>query len=822
VRQLVSLVVLLLFTVPFGLSVTGCSKSTPVVYCNGADSGPVVGQVASISLAPTLVATGESLSYGQSGAALNATAEDCKGNAVSVKSYIFATSDSSLTYADINPSTGSVCAGSWNRNTGAGIKDYTTCTAPATTPTTHLAYVTATADGATSNSIPVWTHATVASVQITGTSAGAQGSTACTSDPTSDCCTTALAASAPTTIYNGTSCLSQSVKTRLIAKVFDSSGNNITCQVGNLTFLPQGTATNNIVTIDATGVATANQPGSTVITATIANSGSANTAGFFATCPPASITLTPQGQTVTNGSISVPVNQSQSFTTTILDTNKNLITGLTLQYASTSPQTVTAGATITPSFPGTATITAICQPPGCNPGPFSQIGLYGNGKPVTSNGITVDTTGTSSTVLYVASTQSQYLFPQDFTTGQQPGIIKLPYIPNSMVISQDGSTIYMGSPLALMTFSTASNTVTSANTNIVGNVLAVSPDGSTVAVVDPTRQTISLVSSSGTVSSTYNAVVPTVAADAPFPIRAEWSPDSQTLYITGTLDATNHYQLLVHSIFNGWLPISSDQGYSDVAVMVPAVGAYFGGTSTEGRTYCATSTVGSTGTPPTVTNSNYPLSDTSVAAPTDRVAATSDGNHILGATIATTPAELTDIHVSPTNPVNNTQLGGPLSCAWATAGITFTSTYNTYPLTGVTASAITGVVPANTSALSFVTYTGSSTNTAGQLPMYIPSAGTGTLSFVPLSGSATAPIAGVFNTSDLNFYAGTSGDNLVHIINVTTPTSGAPTAVDSGSPLSPNLPCESSGTYGIPVPACSGATTALPNLIVQRPKKSTS
>ena len=108
-------------------------------------------------------------------------------------------------------------------------------------------------------------------------------------------------------------------------------------------------------------------------------------------------------------------------------------------------------------------------------------------------------------------------------------------------------------------------------------------------------------------------------------------------------------------------------------------------------------------------------------------------------------------------------------------------------------------------------------------PMYVvPTSGTGTVTPITLSGTATAPVAGVFDTFDGDFYVGTSGDNLVHIINVT-PTSGAPTAVDSGTPLTPALPCAAAGTYGTPVPTCATTTTpAIPNLIVQRPKKSTS
>jgi len=728
-----------------------------------------------------------------------------------VKSYTYATSDTSLTFADVDTQ-GRVCAGSWNRNTGTGIPNFTTCTAPTTTPATHLAYITATADGAVSNAIPVYTHATVASVELTPDSAVAAGGTACTTDPTSDCC----ASSVPITgtvppVYTGVGCLSQGVQSRLIGKVFDSSGNNITCQVGNLAFNPLGT-TNNVVTINPAGVATANQPGSATITATISSVGSANTAGFFSTCPPASIVLTAQGQSASSGPISVPVNQAQSFTTVITDTTGATITlssGLT--YASTSPQTVTAGATITPSFPGTATITAICQPGTCNPAPYSQIGLYGNGQPLTSNGITVNTAATSSTVLYIASTQSQYLFPQDFTTNQQPGLVKLPYIPNSMVISQDGSTIYLGSPFALMVFSTGSNTVTATYTTLVGTVLAVSPDGSTVAVDDPTRQTISLVSSAGVVSSTYNATPATSGGT----LRAEWTPDSQTLYITGTVDTSAKPQLLVHSVFNGWLPISiaSGQTYTDVAVMVPAVGAYFatGSPSTEGRSYCSSTSV-TAGTPPVTTNSYYPLADVNTAN-ANLLAATADGKHILGATATT----LSDIALNPAQAAAACPI--PPAAQVAPGSKQLSSTFSSYPLTGITASSITGVVPTRNSALSFVTYNGSS----GILPMYVvPSSGTGTVTSVPLSGTATAPVAGVFDTFDGDFYVGTTGDNLVHEITLTYPASGAPTAVDSGT-LTPALPCTTAGTYGTPSPTCASTTTpAIPNLIVQRPKKSTS
>ncbi len=172
-RRFVGLVALLCFALPVGLSVAGCSKSSPVVYCNAGDTGPVVGQVATITLSSTLATTGESLNYGQMGQALSASAIDCKGNAVSVKAFTYASTSSfenntngGPVFADINPTTGQVCGGLWNRNTGGGIADYTTCLPPSPTPTQYLAYVTASADGATSNAIPVFVHPVVTGVVL--------------------------------------------------------------------------------------------------------------------------------------------------------------------------------------------------------------------------------------------------------------------------------------------------------------------------------------------------------------------------------------------------------------------------------------------------------------------------------------------------------------------------------------------------------------------------------------------------------------------------------------------------------------------------------
>jgi hypothetical protein len=888
VCRFLGLALLLFFAIPFGMSVSGCKTALAPEYCNAGDTGPVVGQVASIQLSPVLTTLGESLSYGQIGQSLTASALDCKGNSVSVRGFTFASSNMNI--ADINPATGQVCAGQFNRNTGGGVADYQTCTANATeppvapavvvtpgaspysytapatgalsisggtvtsittttsgttsatgittgvidvnpneivtitytaaptivfTPADVAAYVTATADGAVSNSIPIYLHPEVTSILLGAPTAN------CSTDPASTCCP-ANAATVYTPApqpYSQNSCVSQNHTAQLVARVYAYGGtttaDNITCQIGHLQYAPQSSS--NILQIDQNGVATANQPGSTLITATVANSSSASSAGFFSTCPPESITLSIPNQPVTTTSTTENVNNALPLIATVTDTNGNPITGLSLEFESTTPQTAPASSsTIIPVFPGSATITALCQPGACNPSPFSQIGYLGNGKPLQSNGITVNTTGTVATVLYMGSTQSQYIFPMDFSTNLQSSPIKLPYAPNSMVISQDGSAIYLGSPQGLMIVATANNSVSGPNLNVPGVVLAVSPDGSTLVISDgtvaaPSRQTIELYSTnSGGITTTYGGIG----------TRAVWTPDSQMVYITTAGGA-----LLTHSAFVNWQTTPSNQLYQDAVVTVPSIGAYFasgtpGATTgtTDGRSYCASTTQTTAGTPPTESNTYAPIADLDPAL-TDKLGATNDGKHILGAHANTTGAStFSDILVTfPTQTDPTTGAITPAACPQPPPAVStpiapgyFVSVPKTQNLATIAATAITGVFPASNSAEAFVTYTG----TGGVLPEYVPAATAipGTLSYIKLNGTAIAPISGVWSVDNATFYTGTTGDNLVHeITNVCTTAAGVTTCAwtDTGI-ITPNLPnINAAGT--VPV-----------NLIVQKPKRTTS
>ena len=314
-RRFVTLFFLLLFTIPFGISISGCGKRDPTTFCSGG-SGPLVGQVATITLQPKIF--GISLNYGNIGQVGSPTANDCKGNTATATAYTYGVFDANgkadMTIADVVPSTGRLCAGTWNRNTGGGVADFTTCNP---TNKTGTVYVVASANGATSNPLPLFIHPIVTSVVL------GNPSTDCTNDPSSDCCPIVQQAGVTAPKYDGNSCLSQNNTGLLVARAYANAGNtpadNITCQVGHLAYTAQ---TAGIVTIDENGVATAQAPGSTVVSANISNASSS--AGLFATCPPASIVLkVPPTSSSNPNSVVVNLNNTQPINATVLDTNKN-------------------------------------------------------------------------------------------------------------------------------------------------------------------------------------------------------------------------------------------------------------------------------------------------------------------------------------------------------------------------------------------------------------------------------------------------------------------------------------------------------------------
>jgi hypothetical protein len=775
--------------------------------------------VSTITLTPKIY--GISLNQGQIGQVATPQATDCKGSAVSISSYTYGVFDASghqnndlLQIADVVPSgaeAGKLCAGNWNRNTGGGIPDYTTCNP---TGRSGVVYVVATGGGATSNPLPIFIHPKVTSVILGNptTACAATDSAVEAGDQSSNCCQLSKQATVTAPPYDGASCISQTQSRQLVGRAYDSNGNNITCEVGHLNFAAQSTS---IATIDENGVATAQQPGSTVISADLTQAGSS--AGFFSTCPPTSIKLSAPSSTGTVTNIRVDQNTPQPLSAVATDKNGTTLTGLNLTFVSTTPITipVSSTGTVTPAFPGAGGITALCQPPSCNPSPINALGLFGNGKPVASNAVNVTTPGANSTLLWIGSTQSRYILPVDFTNSTVSSPVRLPYAPNSMVISNDGSSIYMGTPTELMIFNASTNSLTREDASVAGRVLAVSPDGGSLIISDPRKQLIYLYSTA-TSSNTSSTTTQTVATSnyGGVATHAQFTQDSQTVYITlGTPDPsdinnpdkiTPTNQILVHSTFTGWSQITLPNPATDVAITVPSVGAYLAGSPMTGRSYCASTTISGTGANQTVTgNQYYPLADTE-SVTTDRVAATNDGLHIIGASTAN-GATISDLSFKsalppPPDDPNNRVGGCPSSTVPNDYFSQFRNALNTYPL-GVTPDRITGVIPTSNSSLAFVTYTGS-----GSLPAYSPA--NGSITQVTLSG-ATAPVAGTISSDDLTLYVGTSGDNKVHLINTKT------LSDDPAKAISPKLPAYINNTDDT-------NTIVAPNLLVQHPRKATS
>ena len=775
-RRFLTLVVLWGLAVPAGLSISGCVRNPAAKYCAVTTGyGEPITAVTSIILQPQV--GGISLAYGQTRQASAPAAYTCTGAGASVGSnaYTYGTTNNQL--VDVSPS-GNICAGTWNRNSGGGIPDYTICNFPSPAPATGglpygVAYITATADAVTSNPVPVYVHSPVTSVALVGpqsclsqTDVAQLDAQACFQG--ADGKQQLLCAPAGTTTPScelppGISDVSQ-------LPTCESSIGVMSFSVGTASVAKINSTNNQI---------TALNPGTTAITASIAGSGSS--AGYFSTCPPQSINVT-----LANGATSGTITQGvqQNLTTSVTDTNGNAITGLTLAYQSTNPIDITAGAggAISTRFPGVASITAICQPPTCNPSPINQIGLFGTGLPVSSGPVTVTTPGTTSNYVYFGSPgNSQYFVPYAMITNTLGSTVRLPYVPNSMVMDQNGTSLFFGSLRELMIYSTTNDTLTKQDTSVPGVVLAVSPTGSQVLINDQIRQLFYLYSPTGGAARTFGGLG----------VAAEWTPDSQTLYIVDSASANNPAQgitghtntLYVYNIYTGWSTYSLDAsgGSTNVAVTVPSVGAYLSGNPTVAHTWCPSGTVGNA-----QSITFYPQGDSVSGMQTDVLAATTGGHHILGAGLSGGAVTLYDLGV--TIPAT--------ACKVTTSGSTQTMqplqiSSNLAPTqsVNVSATALNQIVASPVSDLAFLLYNG--TTSGATLPYYLPGTpgSAGTLAYLTLSGSSsiTAPVAGAFSPDDNTFFVSTAGDNQVHLINVPKGVSTANPPVDSQQ-ISPNLP----------------------------------
>jgi hypothetical protein len=834
-RRFLTLVCLLGVAIPAGFTIAGCTRNPGANYCNGLGYGLKDTDPAHITIGPQT--TGVSLAFGQTSQISSPQATTCKGTAATVNSYTYGTTNNQL--VDISP-TGSICAGTWNRNSGGGIANYTICNFPSPLPNTgglpySVAYITASAASITSNPVAVFVHPQVTSISLVGP----QECLSQTQTATLDAQACFLGANNQQQLLCAPSSVSPA--NYLCPAPAGSTISNCSAPLGTL-FFNLGA---NLASINQdTNVITAELPGTTVVTAQVAGGSSA--AGYFSVCPPASISVT-----LANGSTSGTITQGvqQNLTTTVTDTKGNAITGLTLDYQSTDPIdiSVASGGGVGATFPGTASIYAICQPGSCNPSPINQIGLYGTGLPISSNPVTINTPGTASDLIWFSSPgQSQYFEPIELITGTVGAPIRLPYVPNSMFMDKAGTGVYFGSTHELMEVATFSNTLTKQDPNAPGVILAVSPNNDFLLINDQARHVFYIYQVGGGVSSTFGGM-----GNA-----AVWTPDEKTLYITdnanlntpascsGTPLITGHSNTLyVYNQNTGWTTFPNQLPQSPLppgaqptcdtppnvagnvegngsavslgsyppiqtpAITIPSVGAYLRGTPTQSHTWCPSGNVGSS-------LQFYPLAD-SIAAQSDVLAATTDGHHILGASLNGTQINLADIGVSVPSGANAQCPGtgsntlSPLSTNGKLNG--------TAAINQVVANSVNQVLASPASNLAFITYSGSTTGAS--LPYYIPSpAGVGKIGYIALKGSQniTAPLVGAFTPDDQLFFVSTAGDNMIHYISV-------PTLTDTQQ-ISPNLPACTPVSQGGVDEGCtySGNASIVPaTAIVIKPRPTT-
>jgi len=174
-RRFLTLVSLLCVAIPAGISISGCTRNPDANYCNGQGFGLKITDVDYITLTP--VTSGVSMAWGQTQQIGAPSAKTCKGDAASVATYTYGTSNNQI--LDISPA-GNMCAGTWNRNTGGGIANYTVCTKPDPLPVTNglpytIAYVTASANSVTSNPVQIYVHNQVTSVSLVTTPLSGNG-----------------------------------------------------------------------------------------------------------------------------------------------------------------------------------------------------------------------------------------------------------------------------------------------------------------------------------------------------------------------------------------------------------------------------------------------------------------------------------------------------------------------------------------------------------------------------------------------------------------------------------------------------------------------
>jgi len=465
-----------------------------------------------------------------------------------------------ITYSSGNPAVvtiaanGIACAGTWDSLVSPQV-----CTpGPA-----GVAQISASAQGVSSPPTTVYVHQHIDGISISPVPSQA--------NPTAPCVT-------------------KGQTFEYAAKAF-SRGSDITSTVGQFnwtsldpTIVTLSTTANGLSQSQAQ--ATAALPGVSSIFASV---GSVNSASFnFVTCPVQSISLSLNG--ISGNLLTLAQGSTQTITATVMDSMKNAITGVPLKWSSSQPTSVSVAAgavtavtitgTITASATGGASVVASCTPPTCNIGFQPSLPIY----PQSSIGVVVTPTSTStaaSGTLFVTTDGCRTingciatLVPLTLPANTIGTATNLPAVPNSLVLSPDATTAYLGTDLGelgtkgLMKF-VVSGASLSQTTSVAGKVVAVSPDGNKLVIsdiVDP--DSAPQVFIFDTVSNTASAI-PVAAGTS---VAADFSPDSlkafvvassgsaSTLYVYSKVDALQTIPLTTAGRDVAFLP-SGNFGY---------------------------------------------------------------------------------------------------------------------------------------------------------------------------------------------------------------------------------------------------------------------
>ena len=281
----------------------------------------------------------------------------------------------------------------------------------------------------------------------------------------------------------GTNTIASGTQLTVTASGYGATTPPTTAALSNGSATCSGTA-NVITALTPSAGLTAETPGSTTIFASV--SGLNSPGLLYETCRVVSISV--HSATTSDTSFTLTSGGTQALTADVLDTNgQSIKPPLTWGSSAIASATVTNTGTatnnpgtITAVAPGTAYITASCSNPSCNISLPPQYSL---------NLVTATVTGSTSTTVYAASTNSLMLVPISTSTNSAGTAITLPFVPNSMVADPGGKTLYLGSSSGLMGVNLSTSAVSSL-AGVNGTIEAISPDGNYLLLSDSVANSI--------------------------------------------------------------------------------------------------------------------------------------------------------------------------------------------------------------------------------------------------------------------------------------------------------------------------------------------